>query len=45
MMLSLTCIDHTLANQSRAVGFRRGLATQLAKLHGGYVDMDVDAVQ
>src|SRR5215213_11327561 len=44
-MLSLACLNHALPNRSRAIRLRSSLAPQLTKLHGGDVNVDVDAVQ
>ena len=44
-MLSLARGDDTLSNYRRAICFRSSLATQLAKLHSGYVDVNVDAIE
>jgi len=43
--LSLSRGYDALSNRCRAIGFGSSLATQLTKLHSGYVDVNVDAIE
>src|SRR4051794_6725518 len=45
VMLSLARCDDALSNNCRAICFGSSLTTQLAKLHGGYVDVNVDTIE
>ena len=44
-VLSLTCGDDALSNRCRTICFRSSLAAQLAKLHSGHVNVNVDAIE